>query len=414
MIADWTPFRWPGGWKDPSALTLLHGTAIDYLLIDKTPEFEPVRTRALQDGLQVADPTALPAKISLVKGEWAGVRMGRGPSPAGSGSPASAGPTGVAWVNSNGWAIRLAAALHPETAVWVAAPPPENARITADSYLITLADSACHGGRWVIALDPGLAAGLAAQRPESLEAWKKLAAAAGFFAAHKSWAGYVPQAIVGVISDYAGEHEFFSGELLNLLGRAGQHYRILLKDQVSEASFQGLRAVIYADAERPAPALWKQTVAFVQAGGMLIAGPKWGEFARLPTDEDHARFVSHVLGKGRVALAKDEKADPYVWANDSVVLVSHRHDLVRFWNGGATGSFYTMSPDRKHAIVHLLFYANRGPDSASIRVVGRYRSARIYTADQPVARNVEMVSQKDAVEVHLPQVSQYVALELET
>jgi hypothetical protein len=39
--------------------------------------------------------------------------------------------------------------------------------------------------------------------------------------------------------------------------------------------------------------------------------------------------------------------------------------------------------------------------------------ARISTADQPAARSVEMVSQKDAVEVHLPQVSHYVALELE-
>src|SRR2546425_645840 len=137
MIADWTPFRWPAGWKDPSALTLLRGTAIDYLLIDKTPELEPVRARAIQDGLHVADPTAVPAKISLIKGEWAGVRMGRG-----SGGGASAGPTGVAWVNSNGWEIRLAGALHPEAAVWVAASPPENARITADSYLITLADCA--------------------------------------------------------------------------------------------------------------------------------------------------------------------------------------------------------------------------------------------------------------------------------
>ena len=50
----------------------------------------------------------------------------------------------------------LAAALHPETAVWVTAPPPENARVTADSYLIMLADCAAHGGRWVITLDPAL------------------------------------------------------------------------------------------------------------------------------------------------------------------------------------------------------------------------------------------------------------------
>ena len=96
-----------------------------------------------------------------------------------------------------------------------------------------------------------------------------------------------------------------------------------------------------------------------------------------------------------------------------MVLVSHRYDLVRFWNGGSTGSFYTVSPDRKRAMVHLLFYANRGPDMASVRLTGKYRAARISTADTAAPRSVDMVFQKEAVEVHLPQVSQYVALELE-
>ena len=409
MSVEWTPFRWPGTWTDPSTLSLLRGTAINYLLIEKGPEFDRVRSRALQDGLQVADPSALQGGVSLIKGEWAGVRLSRG-----TGGGASAGPTGVPWVNSNGWAIRLAAALHPATAVWVEAPPAENARITPDSYLITLADSASHGGRWVITLDAPLAAGLAAQRPESITAWKKLCDGAAFFAAHKEWASYEPQAIVGVISDYAGDHEFFGGELLNLLARAGAHYRILLTEKVSEASFQGLRAVVYADGVPPSPAVRTRILAFVQAGGILITGPKWGAVATPAIQaEDHPRFALRAVGKGRLALAKEEQADPYLWANDTVVLVSHRYDLIRFWNGGATGSFYTLSPDRKRAIAHLLFYSNRGPDAASIRVVGRYRSARIFTADQPTARGVEMVSQKEAVEVHLPQVSQYVALELE-
>jgi hypothetical protein len=409
MTVDWTPFRWPGNWTDPSLLSLLQGTAFNYILIDKGAEYDGIRSRAREAGFQVADPAALPDGIVLVKGEWAGVRMSRG-----QGGGTSAGPTGVPWVNSNGWAIRLAAALHPDTAVWVQAPPAEGARITPDSYLITMSDSASHGGRWVTTLDAAFAAGLASRRPESMASWKKLCDVAGFFAGHKEWAAYSPQAIVGVISDFAGDHEFFGGELLNLLSRAGQHYRILLSGKLSADSFQGLRAVVYADALAPSPALRSRIVAFVQAGGMLIAGPKWGAVSTPPlAAQDHPRFALYAHGKGRIAIAREEESDPYMWANDSVVLVSHRYDLVRFWNGGATGSFYTLSPDRKQAIVHLLFYANRGPDAASVRVVGRYRTARISTAGQAAARSVEMVSQKDAVEVHLPQVSQYVALELE-
>jgi hypothetical protein len=411
MVAQWTPMRWPNAWKDPAALNLLKGTAIDYLLIGKGEDLGPVRDRARQDGLRVADPETLPAGISWIKGEWPGVKMARG----GGGAQAEAGPTGVPWVDSNGWSIRLARALDPETAVWVDAAPAENARISADSYVIAMADSAAHGGRWILSLGSQLVAGLASQRADAVATWTKVAAAAGFFAAHKDWAGYSPRAVVGVVSDFSGKNEFFSHELLNLLGRAGQHYLVLPKGRVSDGSFDSLRAVIYGDMEPPAPALRREMLAFVEAGGLLIAGPAWGEAEGAPVKpDDDPRYSVRSLGRGKIARAKSDPDDPYLWANDSVALVSHRYDLVRFWNGGATASFYTMAPDRKRAVVHLLFYANRGPDSATVRIVGRYRGVKASTVDQSPVPKVEMESQKDAVEVHLPQVSQYVALELET
>jgi hypothetical protein len=138
---------------------------MNYLLIENGPELEGVRSQARRDGFQVADPGALPAGIAAIKGEWAGVRMSQ------AGDGASAGPTGVAWVNSNGWAIRLAAALHPADAIWVLASPPEKSVNRADSYLITIADSASHGGRWVITLDPAFAAGVAAKTPAAMTSW---------------------------------------------------------------------------------------------------------------------------------------------------------------------------------------------------------------------------------------------------
>ena len=147
---------------------------------------------------------------------------------------------------------------------------------------------------------------------------------------------------------------------------------------------------------------------------MLITVPKWGAVQGATLKEDLLpRYTIRSAGKGRIAVANADPDDPWVMANDSVVLVSHRYDLVRFWNGGATGSFYTVTPDRKKAVVHLLFYSNRGPDSASVRVAGPFRGAKAATVDTPLLRNVEVLPQKDAVEVHLPQVSQYVALELE-
>jgi hypothetical protein len=298
--------------------------------------------------------------------------------------------------------------------VWVNAPPAARAFITADSYLIAIADSAAYGGRWIITLDAPLAASLAARKADSLTTWKRVAAAAGFFAAHKDWPDYTPKAVVGVVSDFTGDNEFFSNELLNLMGREGLQYRIVPKDKVSAASFESLRAVSYTDETPPSAELRKQTLEFVQAGGMLIAAPAWGAVAGTPaTTGLRPGFSVRVLGKGRIALADAAPVDPFSWAADASVLVSHRYDLVRFWNGGAACAYYTMAPGGKQALVHLLFYAMRGPDSATVRIVGRYRAARASTVTEPQVANLKMAAQGDAVEVYLPPVSQYVALELD-
>src|SRR5262249_55158168 len=154
----------------------------------------------------------------------------------------------------------------PETAIWVDAPPASELRITAAAYTLAFADSAAHGGRWVISLDDSLAAGLAARKSESLESWKQLHAAARFFAERKAWAGYSPAATAAVVSDFAGANEFMGQELLNLLARGGLHYRIVRKDIAQAAAFEGLRAVIYADEEPPAPELRRRVLDFVRAG----------------------------------------------------------------------------------------------------------------------------------------------------
>src|SRR6266850_5188453 len=258
MLATRTPMRWPSAWLDPSALELLKGTAIDSLVMENQSELATVRAQARQAGLTIVDPDSPPSGITVVKGQWPGIKMSRS-----GGADADAGPTGVPWVDSNGWAIRLAAAFSPESEIWVNAAPKENLR-SANAYLIAIADSAAYGGRWIIELDTQLAAGIAARQSESIQTWKNnINAAAGFFAAHKAWADYVPEAVVGVISDFAGKNKSLSRELLNLLGRSGQHYRIIIKDRIEP--FTGLRALIYAEVEPPSSDLRKKILDFVDA-----------------------------------------------------------------------------------------------------------------------------------------------------
>lgn len=396
-----TPMRWPGVWRSPSALDLLQGTAIDCVLIPQGSEFDAVRSRARATGLLLPDAQAPPAGIRIVKGEWPGVKMGRN-------SRAEAGPTGVPWVDSNGWAIRLERMQHPDAEVWVDAPPGGNAAVPADGYMIAIADGGAHGGRWIVSLDDALAAALLARKSEAERSWNRIKQTTAFFAAHPDWADYAPVAAIGVVSDFSGGNEFFSRELLNLLARAGQPARPMAKDKPDAG---GLKALVYTDAEPPSAELRRRATDFVAGGGLLIAGA-WPEpaGARAACPLADFRMISH--GRGRIALAQEPPQDPYALAADCVQLLSHRQDLVRIWNGGATAFSFTQSPDRKRALVHVLFFSYIGPDAATVWVRGRFRTAAASTVDAPRVDGVELVQAADGTEIHLPRIPQYVALEL--
>ena len=47
MDDDLTPMRWPAEWKDPSALEVLKGTAINCLLVESDAASDPVIARAV-------------------------------------------------------------------------------------------------------------------------------------------------------------------------------------------------------------------------------------------------------------------------------------------------------------------------------------------------------------------------------
>ena len=398
--------RWPGSWKSPSAIGLLKGTPINWLLVDRGAGLGAVVEEAKRAGLEVAEMASPPGGVDLIAGEWPGVALSRG------GDGASAGPTGVPWVDSNSWKIRLEAARRPGADIWVDAPP-KGVGVRPSSYRMAIADAAAHGGRWVISLDAQLAGGLVDGKADALRTWQEMAGTAAFFAKRRPWAEYLPEAVVGVISGFAGEDEFMGQELLNLIGRTNQQYAVLVKTSLPETAFRGLRAVIYVDAQPPSADVRARILDFVSGGGLLIAGPKWGAPPGTAGRDAHPGYAIRRLGKGRLAIARKDPDDPYALANDSEVLVSHRYELLRFWNGGAVGSYLTVAPHRKRAVAHLLFYADQGADHVSVRIAGRWRKAGLWTADREGPRPVEMEIQQDAVELHLPVVEQYAAAELE-
>lgn len=359
--------------------------------------------------------------ITVIKGAWPGAKL----SQSGDRDAASSGPTGLPWVDSNGWKVRLASALNPRSRIWVDVTPNDP---LPDSYRLCLADAAACGGHWIISLDNSLAAGIDHGDSEPSEIWKGLIESVEFFITHHDWSGYDKAAVVGVVSSFSGDNEAFSGEVLNLLARTTEQYRIIPEDNLSPGLLRNLRAVLCPDSDPLAGNIRKQLLDFVQTGGLLISRAAWDGVPGTPADWDHPRYAGHLFGKGRIAIAKSEdEVDPYLMANDTVALVSHRFDLLRFWDAGSVNAYLSAAPDGNRSILQMVFYAREmngkmsagGPENASVRVAGRYRTAQLLTFDkQPVKlgptdeNGVGMLIDENSVELHLPSLSHYAAVEL--
>ena len=424
MSSQLTPMRWPPQWQDPSTLALLKGTNIDCLLTEDENKLQPVIDEARRNGIRVIKESSLPRGITVISGLWPGVKLSRSHDR----DEASSGPTGEPWVNSNGWNIRLTSALNPELAVWVDVRPESPQR---GSYTLCFADAAACGGRWMISLDSQLAGGIQNGNQEALAEWQSLGRAANFFTTHSSWADYVGEAVVGVVSDFAGANEFLSHEVLNLLTRTWEQFRIIPKSRFSMEQLAGLRGVLYADSDPPGADLRKQILNFVESGGLLITRPEWGEAPGSSAECNHPRYNCRVLGRGRIAIAKSDDVDPYLLANDTVALVSHKFDLLRFWDAGPVNAYLSAAPNGKQAVVQMVFYAPEtqgrrrylSPGTVTVRVAGQYRTARLLTFDhstqltpltQPVSNRVGVEIGTGAMELHLPRLYQYAAVELST
>lgn len=456
-MSDWIPFLWPDEWQDSALLDLLKGTPINCLILKWADpagqqQLKPVVGRARAAGLALvalvgtgADrsaavasaqaagfsavasdaevqggfpvvwwtersqvPWAAPGPVlAIAEGVWPGIPLRE---------EAGAGPTGMPWVDSNGWFVQLARARAPSKTIWVVAEPPEkDAFLRSDSYALAVADAEVYGARWVISLAERQRAGLVTQDSQAVDAWKKLSSAIEFFEAHRNWRELRLISVAAVISDFSGENEFLSGEILNLLARRPLAARIIEKGRWESASWEGLKAIIYPDPEPPSAELRAKLLTFVKGGGLLVAGPKWPPTEGTPANGDpYKRYQVRRLGKGRLAVAKEETQDPYEVARDTHLLLGHRNNPLQFFNAASMNSYYTITEDRKKALVQIVNYSMRpAGHPVSVKFPERYRAARLWTLESkaPAPLGVEAVDR--GVEIHLPPFSVYAAIELE-
>ena len=337
-----------------------------------------------------------PSGVSVIEGEWPSVRRSSGRG------SADAGPTGMPWIDANGWRVRLAQYQAPDRKIWLDYTPPANPGIAG--YRLAIAEASVYGARWIISPDDDLRKGLAAGRAESVSGWKQLSADIQFFEGRREWFAFKPVSVIGIACDFAGDNEFIGTEALNLLTRRHVAWRIIGE----KSPLDGLKAVLFIGERTP-----ERLINFARQGGLLVCQrPVEGTGAVI---QDHRTFDLRAFGKGQVAAARSPWSDPYALASDVHTVMSRRYDPVRLWNAGSFLTHYVEAPDGRRAVVHLLNYSSREPShDMTLGLAKTYHSARMITPESETPLKPLPAGQGQGIEIQLPPVRVYAAIEVTT
>ena len=119
---------------------------------------------------------------------------------------------------------------------------------------------------------------------------------------------------------------------------------------------------------------------FAEKGGLVVAGPSWGD---PPKDDPYAEVP---LGKGRVAVYKEDPPNPEAVAKDMLDLLEPEVMGLSVFNVPSAITYASTSDGR--VLVQLLNYAGRPIDRVTIRFNGTFKTARFVYAGKRASRTV--------------------------
>ena len=300
---------------------------------------------------------ALRNEAEIIPGVWPGLPRAN----------ASAGPSGLPWLDSNAGRIAAARA-RTSKPVWVAFAAPRRVLSESD-YLVAIADCESSGARWIADLAP--------------DAVAPCARAIQFFLQHTRWRQWPSAGAIGVL----GTNED-SCEIMNLLFRRHLPFRIVTHGQFGE-----LRCLIAFDEPALAPRR-QQIASWVRSGGALITNQKGFES----------------LG-ARVITWKEEVVDPYLVASHAKRLLGKDGEPIRVYNMFTSNLRFTESADHQHALVEFVNFTGRAlPDETNVWLRRRYAKAWLHTF--ATSRALPVQAAADGTEITIPEREVYAALEL--
>ncbi len=331
------------------------------------------------------------------------------------GDTAIAGPTGVPWVNSNGWFSLLAREMAPGKVLWLDVDPPASVGAShPEEYCLAVADARVYASRWIISLDDEMRAAVLKRETRAMDAWTHMCETISFFESHSDWSAYKPMGVLAVISDFRGENAFMGGEVLNLLNRRQVQFLIMDRPRALSKPIKGLKAILWVDAASPNAPQHAHLLAFVRQGGLLIAATYWGPSRVKPYKYDWL-FGYDVYGvdKGRIVVPEKGFQDPYEVARATHLLVGRRNDLVRLYNPATTNCYPSIDSERHKQLVQVLNYSTKPADYVTVWVNAGASSARLWSPVRQDSSVVKYVAASDGTDLDLPTFAVNCAVEFE-
>jgi hypothetical protein len=260
----------------------------------------------------------------------------------------------------------------------------------------------------MVALDDDLRARLFRKDADALATWRSVGAYLKFAENHAEWRSFVPFGNLGIILDAAGKNPEYSNKCLKLVARRQIPYRVIERSQLGPASLVGLQAILASDLAPPSERERKMLRDFAEMGGLLMAGPAWGD-----ASEEHA-YSDTTLGKGRVVTYKDNLPDPELVARDMLDLIEPEIIGLAAFNVPSVLTYASTSGSGKRALIQLLNYATSPFNSKiTLRLNGNYRTARLYTPEDAPLDLTTRLMVNGRTEVTVPKLAVWGAVLLE-
>ena len=278
-------------------------------------------------------------------------------------------PSSEPWIESNIWLVRSFGLNSPSRPIWISSQLENSSAI---DYARAVADASAPGGRWIVPLDDDLRAKLRARNASALETWRRLSSYMKFAESHAASRAFAPYGNVGIVIDPTSASPDAIDEYLNLTVRRQVPYQLVLRSALDTAVAK-FRVLVVTELDPPSVAEHKVLQGFVENGGLVIAGPSWGG---APKTEPFAEIPA---GKGRVVVYKDP--DPQAVAHDLKELLSDDELGVVPFNVPSVITFASGGGPGQPLLVQLVNYFDHPVEAITLRVAGKFRSARLETPE---------------------------------